>query len=348
MRYFKLPDLGEGLQEAEIVEWQVNAGDCVAVDDVLVVVETAKALVEIPSPQAGVIARCFGQAGDFIHIGEPLVEYDNATDEDTGTVVGEITQTETDPEEEDFFIIGAAPPSPPADDKDNDVPIPNPPAIGGEPLRGPRRAMAKAIGATQAHSASVTLCEDADIEHWDNKTDVTVQLCHAMVAAIRQQPLLNAWFDERQLTLAPQPQIDLALAVNTDQGLFAPVLRDIANRDDSSLRQGLNALRQDVHQRSIPVRELQGATIALSNFGTLTNSDQRLLCGRYATPMIIPPAVAIIGAGGIRQEAKVIANRDGEKNIEARKTLPLSLSFDHRVVTGAEAAHFLSAFIAAL
>ena len=72
---FKLPDLGEGLQEAEIVEWHVKAGDSVKADQLLVSVETAKAIVDIPAPHDGVVARLFGAAGDLLHVGEPLVGF---------------------------------------------------------------------------------------------------------------------------------------------------------------------------------------------------------------------------------------------------------------------------------
>ena len=85
MKFFKLPDLGEGLAEAEIVEWKVSVGDTVSVDQVLLSVETAKALVDVPSPVAGVIARLCGQEGDILHIGAPLVEFEGG--EDDGTVV---------------------------------------------------------------------------------------------------------------------------------------------------------------------------------------------------------------------------------------------------------------------
>ena len=88
MKFFKLPDLGEGLAEAEIVEWKVSAGDIVSVDQVLLSVETAKALVDVPSPVAGVIARLCGQEGDILHIGAPLVEFEGG--EDDGTVVGKL------------------------------------------------------------------------------------------------------------------------------------------------------------------------------------------------------------------------------------------------------------------
>ncbi|MGD7119667.1 biotin/lipoyl-containing protein, partial [Ralstonia pseudosolanacearum] len=92
MIVFKLPDLGEGLQEAEIVQWHVQAGDTVEADQPLVSVETAKAIVEIPSPQAGRIARLFGQPGDIVHLGAPLVAFEGAGggEADAGTVVGQM------------------------------------------------------------------------------------------------------------------------------------------------------------------------------------------------------------------------------------------------------------------
>src|SRR5579864_4645966 len=89
MKVFKLPDLGEGLREAEIVEWHVRSGEEVRADQPMLSVETAKAIVEIPSPQSGRIAKLFGQPGDIVHLGAPLVSFEGADDEaDAGTVVG--------------------------------------------------------------------------------------------------------------------------------------------------------------------------------------------------------------------------------------------------------------------
>jgi len=106
MRYFKLPDLGEGLQEAEIVEWHVAAGDTVAADQLIVSVETDKAIVDVPSPCDGTIASLFGEPGDLVHIGEPLVEFEGGADEDGGTVVGKLDSA-ADGGSEDHFIIGS-------------------------------------------------------------------------------------------------------------------------------------------------------------------------------------------------------------------------------------------------
>src|SRR5919204_1133797 len=90
MQQFMLPDLGEGLEEAEIVTWHVNEGDHVVADQPLVSVETDKAVVEVPSPQSGRVARLFGSKGDFVKVGAPLVEFAEGEQQDTGTVVGEL------------------------------------------------------------------------------------------------------------------------------------------------------------------------------------------------------------------------------------------------------------------
>ncbi|WP_275198691.1 biotin/lipoyl-containing protein [Bradyrhizobium sp. CSA207] len=97
MRHFMLPDLGEGLEEAEIVTWYVNEGDHVVTDQPLVSVETDKAVVEIPSPSSGRIARLFGAKGDIVRVGAPLVEFSEGAEQDTGTIVGELGSDEHPP-----------------------------------------------------------------------------------------------------------------------------------------------------------------------------------------------------------------------------------------------------------
>ncbi|BFM14951.1 dihydrolipoamide acetyltransferase family protein [Maricurvus nonylphenolicus] len=380
MRFFKLPDLGEGLQEAEIVEWHINPGDTVKVDQLLVSVETAKAIVEVPSPQAGTISHCFGDVGDLIHIGEPLVEFDNAENDDSGTVVGKI-ESAKETSSADDFIIGAAPSSLQSAQQSHPQVTPairqlatrlgvkldgirgtgqqgqitaadietaqqqNDRLGQSEPLRGTRRTMAKSMTIAHEQVAAVTLCDDADVEHWPEKSDITIRLCKAIAHAAQAEPGLNAWFDGQQLSRRLLDHVDIGIAVDTPDGLFVPVLRNIHKRNDSDLREGLDRLRQDVKQRTIPPKEMQGATITLSNFGTLHKGSNStpVMAGRYASPMIVPPMVAIIGAGAIRKEAVVVNDE-----ICIHRRLPLSLSFDHRCITGGEAARFLAALIAHL
>ena len=116
----------------------------------------------------------------------------------------------------------------------------------------------------------------------------------------------------------------------SDSGLIVPVLRNVGERNANDLRTGLDRMRADAAARSIPPEELRGATITLSNFG--------MIGGRFANLIVVPPQAAIVGAGRIDHRAMVY---DGQP--AARRVLPLSLTFDHRVVTGGEAARFLVA-----
>ena len=128
------------------------------------------------------------------------------------------------------------------------------------------------------------------------------------------------------------PQIDLGIAVDTEDGLIVPVLRDIASRDNAVLRADIEALKEAARSRSIAPADLRGPTLTLSNFG--------MLAGRQATLVIVPPQVAILGAGRIGLVAV-----PGVSGPQFHHTLPLSLTFDHRVVTGGEAARFMRVLI---
>ena len=364
MKQFKLPDLGEGLQEAEIVEWHVQPGDSVELDQLLVSVETAKAIVEVPSPRAGEITRCFGTPGDLLHVGAPLVEFAGEA-EDDGTVVGNLGQdTGHSDLAADDFIIGAAPSSRDAwavqassetrrlaermgvalnelsgsgaDGLITDADVQRAAAAqpgAGEALRSVRRTMARNMARAHAEVVPVTIVEDADLHLWpQDARDPMIRLARAIARACMAEPALNVAFDGLRMSVTRQQQVDLGVAVDTPDGLFVPVLRDVAGRDADDLRQGLAHLRADVLNRSIPPRELMGATITLSNYGTLF--------GRYASPVVVPPQVAIIGAGVIRDE---VVAWHGQPAIHP--ILPISLTVDHRAVTGGEAARFLRALV---
>ena len=108
MRFFNLPDLGEGIPEADVVEWHVKEGDSIKEDDIMVSVETAKAIVDVPAPCTGVIAKLCAQEGETVLTGAPLVEF--VSDEaDTGTVVGKLVEDDQSTVVQDDFFIGAAP-----------------------------------------------------------------------------------------------------------------------------------------------------------------------------------------------------------------------------------------------
>src|SRR4029453_8103249 len=137
--------------------------------------------------------------------------------------------------------------------------------------------------------------------------------------AVNASPVLNAWFNSQDMTLRIVKNIDLGIAINTEDGLFVAVMRNVESRDDTDLREGLNLLKQDVEKRAIPLEEMRGATITLSNYGVFG-------VGRRANLVVVPPQVAIVGAGTIRP--RIVAHNGAPA---VRRTLPLSLTFDHRV-----------------
>jgi pyruvate dehydrogenase E2 component (dihydrolipoamide acetyltransferase) len=199
-----------------------------------------------------------------------------------------------------------------------------------EELKGVRRAMAANMARAGAEIVPATVVDDADIGGWRETEDFTVRLVRAIVCGCRASPALNAWYDGSKMTRRLHAAIDLGLAIDTGDGLIVPVLRDVGNRDAASLRRGIEALKADVRARTVPLAELRGQTITLSNFG--------MFGGRYAALVIVPPQVAILGAGMARS---ALVPREGGPQV--RRVLPLSLTFDHRAVTGGEATRFLQA-----
>jgi 2-oxoisovalerate dehydrogenase E2 component (dihydrolipoyl transacylase) len=457
-KQFLLPDLGEGLPDATIVEWFAKVGDTIRLDEPLVSMETAKAIVEVPSPFSGKVVKLFGAAGDVIVTGAPLVEIaldaalpqradaeatghhhapakpgvgaptpapDDgdrviASDEggslpveesgraDSGTVVGAMEAGDRVHAEQASSVggvkavpavralarklgvdlarvgasgaggvvtlqdvkqaaangsarIGTPVPGPRAADTvatptATHAPSPaeraagerttlsaagkpmrtQPPGVtaSGQPeqLKGVRRNMARVMADAHAKVVPTTLCDDADIHAWTPGNDITVRLIRALVRACQAVPALNAWFDGDNLTRTLHPHVDIGIAVDTDDGLFVPALRNADVLDANGLRLAIDRLRQQVVERSIPADELKGYTISLSNFG--------VFAGRYATPVVVPPTVAIVAAGKGRHQMTPVMG-----GFESHRVVPLSLTFDHRAATGGEAARFLKAML---
>ena len=201
-----------------------------------------------------------------------------------------------------------------------------------EPVRGVRRNMARVMADAHAKVVPTTLSDDADIHAWVPGNDITGRLVRAIVAGAKAVPALNAWFDGENLTRTLHPHVDIGIAVDTDDGLFVPALRNADMLDARGVREAVNRLRVQVEDRTIPMSELTGYTISLSNFG--------MFAGRYATPVIVPPCVAIIAAGKGRHQMTPVMG-----GFESHKVIPLSVTFDHRACTGGEAARFLKAML---
>lgn len=388
MHVFHLPDLGEGLPDAEIIEWKVKEGDTIRVDDPLVAMETAKAVVDVPSPVSGRVAKLHGKAGDIIETGKPLVDFElegatplaapapapspEVARDDGGTVVGAMPASNQVFQAQAVEIGGikalpatralarklgvdlarihptgangvvsaddvkraATEPdaAPRAAQPALAEPAPARPSDVELPLRGVRRQMARTMA--QAHSEVVptTLMDDADIHAWSAGEDITIRLLRAVAHAARAEPGLNASFNSKESSLRLHSAVHVGIAVDTADGLFVPVIRDVDRADQSALRAQLDRIRAQVKARAIAPDALIGATITLSNFG--------VFAGKYATPIVVPPQVAILAAGRVHHQAVPTIGA-----IEAHRMIPLSLTFDHRAVSGGEAARFLAALL---
>src|SRR5580698_9402179 len=452
IKTFYLPDLGEGLPDATVVEWHVKEGDTIKLDAPLVSMETAKAVVDVPSPYTGKVTKLHGAAGDIIETGSALADFEpdpnakqraesestghhhgpkksvgspaaddshkvvasddggeidsngkNADREDEGTVVGamvsgshvhveqaasiggvkavpavralakklKVDLSRVRPSGADGVVtmqdvknaaangsaaLGSAParavPASVGRHLAPELPQPEPArtatSLAGKPVRtappsqqasgqpeqlkGVRRNMARVMADAHANVVPTTLVDDADLHAWIGKQDITARLIRAIVAACKAVPALNAWFDGKNLSRTLHPHVDIGIAVDTDDGLFVPALRNADVLDGAGIRAAIKRLRTQVEDRSIPASELSGYTISLSNFG--------MFAGRYATPVVVPPTVAIVGAGKLSHD--VVAVMGG---IEVHRRMPLSITFDHRAATGGEAARFLKAMI---
>jgi 2-oxoisovalerate dehydrogenase E2 component (dihydrolipoyl transacylase) len=367
MDIFKLPDLGEGLPDAEIHEWFVKVGDFVNADAPMVSMETAKAVVDVPCPQSGIVAHLYGNPGDIIKTGEPLMAFEenSKSKSDKGTVVGNLEESlETF---EDTFTIGSGKSastsrkSTPAVkllakklgvdlsslqgsgeygvirkcDVEKAAEMQLLPKEGFIPLKGVRRAMLNSMVQSHNEIVPVTIFDEANITSWQENTDITVRLIKAIVNACTYEPALNAWFDTKTSSRKCFDVVNLGLAMDNDEGLFVPVIPDVGAQSDESLRSTINRYKKDVANRSVLAENFKGATITLSNFGKFA--------GRFASPIIVVPMVAILAVGKLYEG--VMSNN---KEIKSSNFLPLSLSFDHRAVTGGEATRFLGAVISSL
>ena len=367
MRAFRLPDLGEGLEDAEIVAWHVGPGDRVVADQPLLSVETAKAVVEVPSPWSGRIAEILGRVGDIVKTGAVIVRYEDAEARatDAGTVVGELPEARAiapvpaarpmaspngpaakraSPSVRqlarslgvDLTTIAGSGPQGSVTRADVEAAHAGGPArMDYEPLRGVRRAMAINMARSAREVPGSTVTDEARVDHWAGETDVTRCLVEAVVAGCRAAPALNAWFDGTRLERRLAASIDIGIAMNGPDGLFVPVLHDAGRLGGAEIRSRRQGMKGKVAARTSAPADLAGATISLSNFG--------MLGGIHAALAIVPPQVAILGAGRIIEAVRPIA---GE--IRIARILPLSLTFDHRVVTGAEAVTFLNAVVATI
>jgi pyruvate/2-oxoglutarate dehydrogenase complex dihydrolipoamide acyltransferase (E2) component len=334
---FKLPDLGEGLTEGEIARWLVAEGQEIAEDDPLVEIQTDKTTVEIPSPAAGTVTSILVEEGKVVPVGTVLVVIGGDPD-------GEQPSAATKPAPPDRAAKGRVTPlvrriaqelgvdldsltgtGPQGRITEEDVRGSASPSEGRrEPLRGVRRVIAEHMARAHREVPAVTWVEECDFSGLDLKQLVPAVL-KACAEALKEFPELNARLERDEIVFLDR--YDLGVAVQTDDGLVVPVVRDCAARSVEELGADVARLAQSARDRTLSPEELRGSTFTVTSAGKLG--------GLLQTPIVNHPEVAILSIGRIGPRPVV---RDGE--VVAAQIGYVSVTFDHRVVDGARAAEF--------
>jgi pyruvate dehydrogenase E2 component (dihydrolipoamide acetyltransferase) len=336
---FKLPDLGEGLTEGEIARWLVSEGQEIAEDDPLVEIQTDKTTVEIPSPAAGKVTSILVEEGKVVPVGTVLVVIGGDGDgaqrqperaqpaqtapppskgratplvrkiaQELGVDLDSLTGTGPQGRITEQDVRGAA----------------TPPEGRREPLRGVRRLIAEHMTRSHREVPAVTWVEECDFSGVDLKLLVPTVL-KACAQALQEFPELNARLEGDEIVYLER--YDLGVAVQTDDGLVVPVVRDCDSRTVEELRVEVDRLAEAARAGKLQPEELRGSTFTVTSAGKLA--------GLFQTPLVNHPEVAILSIGRITQRPSV---RDGE--IVALPIGYVSVTFDHRVVDGARAAEF--------
>jgi pyruvate dehydrogenase E2 component (dihydrolipoamide acetyltransferase) len=413
----ELPDIGEGVVEAEVQKWFVAPGDHVDEDQPLVEVMTDKATVVIPSPRRGRVVRLFAKVGEVAKVHAPLIELDTSTEtshspvapasgrraapapsvareagvakkalatpavramareleiaidavagtgpggrvtkEDlaharrrnghatpsltpTATTTPPPTSTATSPPTSTATTPAAAPPHSPLAREERESA--GQPADERVPLRGVRRRMAEHMARSKRTAAHFTFVEQCDASELvrvkerfaaaarDEGVKITFLpfVLKAAVAALRKHPHLNATMDEERGELVVHRRYDLGVASATDAGLVVPVVRGVDRLSILDLGRELERLAASSKESRLRPEDAGRSTFTVTSLGSLG--------GLFATPILNHPEVAILGIHRIRPTPVA---RDGA--VVVRDVMHVSVTCDHRVVDGHEAAAF--------
>jgi pyruvate dehydrogenase E2 component (dihydrolipoyllysine-residue acetyltransferase) len=342
---FKLPDLGEGLTEGEVARWLVAEGQEVAEDDPLVEIQTDKTTVEIPSPAAGVVSRILVPEGEVVPVGTVLVVIGANGAEPVAAAEPVVSQVQDSGRVRATPLVKKI-----ARDLGVDVAAVTGTGPGGriteedvrsasgasavqesgtgperrEPLRGVRRVVAEHMTRAHREVPAVTWVEECDFSNIDLAALVPTVL-KACAEALQEFPELNARLDGDAVVYLER--YDLGVAVQTEQGLVVPVVRDCATRTIDELAAEVQSLAESARAGTLKPEELRGSTFSITSAGKLA--------GLFQTPIVNHPEVAILSVGRVAERPIV---RDGE--ITTARVGYVSVTFDHRVVDGARAAEF--------
>jgi pyruvate/2-oxoglutarate dehydrogenase complex dihydrolipoamide acyltransferase (E2) component len=344
---FKLPDLGEGLTEGEVARWLVSEGQEVAEDEPLVEIQTDKTTVEIPSPAAGVVSQILVEEGKVVPVGTVLVVIggDGLAPSKTAPPQGQslgpgqegrvratplVKRLARELGVELASLQGTGPQGRVTEEDVRRVARSEGLSLGHvsegrrEPLRGVRRLVAEHMARAHREVPAVTWVEECDFSRVDLKLLVPTVL-KACAAALQEYPELNARLEGDEIVYLDR--YDLGVAVQTEQGLVVPVVRDCATRSLDELRAEVDRLAEAARAGKLKPEELRGSTFTVTSAGKVA--------GLFQTPIVNYPEVAILSVGRIAERPVV---RDGR--VVSAAIGYVSVTFDHRVVDGARAAEF--------
>ncbi len=416
-RSFKLPDLGEGVHEGEVLAVHVSVGQEVKEGDIILEVETDKAAVEIPSPFSGTVAQILVKPGDTVKVGDVMMTFGNGEaaeavevdkQEDLLPEAVETEQVVSPPEAgkpkgpvpaspatrrlarelgvnlhrvtstgsgglvtaddvrafaetgKDVVEAPAAGEVVPVEAAAVSIPSPTLPdftkwgAVERVPFRSLRRATAKQMviawsqipHVTSQDQVDITKLEafrqkhKAEIQAQGGRLTMTVFALKAVATALKTYPQFNATLDAEAGEIIIKKYFHIGVAVNTENGLIVPVVRDVDRKSIKELSIELNDIVEQTRSRKISLDDLQGGTFTITNAGAMG--------GGYFSPIINFPEVAILGMGQGRLQPAVIDKGNGEHAIAPRLIMPIVLCIDHRVLDGADAIKFLKVVVDSL
>lgn len=380
-RIFRFPDVGEGITEGEIVRWLVAEGEAVRADQSLAEIETDKAVVEMPSPFAGTILKLHHKEKDIIKVGDILVTIGEQGESADAVAAAEkpaeaaprtasppsavlatpkIRKLAADLGLDLSRVRGTGPQGRVTEDDLRKAPAGGPPEspalafkvkakfdfYGGLeriPLRGLRRSTARHMAQSVSTAAHVTHFDEADAETLIRvKEDLAASspspgakmtflplVVKAVVAALKLHPYLNSLLDDAEEEIVLRKYYNIGIAVDVPEGLIVPVVKFADQKTVFEIAADIAALASAARGRTLDLADLKGGTFSITNVG--------MLGGEAATPIINYPEAAILATMKIAERVRA---RGGVPVV--RTILPLCLSFDHRVIDGAEAARFMN------
>ena len=377
---FKFPDVGEGITEGEIVKWRIKLGDTVKSEQILADIETDKAIVEIPSPKTGLILKINHKEGETIKVGEILAVIGKKGEKleaksdvpYTGSVIGFLEEA-PDKDEQKKEIHKSAKSRVKATLKvrklakvmkvdintisgsgsngritEEDV---NKAASGSKitkehgkvkriPFKGVRKNVALKMVKARQTTVSVTNMYDADVTKlWELRKNEKLKaekksinltflpfIIKSTVNALKNNQYINSSLDEGVILL--KKYYNIGFAVDTEDGLLVPVIKDADKKDLYSIAKELKELSEKARNRTLSLEDMKGGSFSISNLGSIGV--------KYFTPIINYPESAILGIGRIEEKPRVENNE-----IVIKKIMPLSFSYDHRIIDGATASKFM-------